>query len=262
MLIRNNNFFVKLIDLFVMVVFFIPVFFQKTQGLRDGKVKKILIMELWGIGDLVRMSAVLSPLKKRYPEAKIVLLSRDYGRDLFEDDARVEACVLFRFHWTQFEGKYNVFKWDWEAIKAVVRRLRQERFDIIFDARGDLRNNCLSFLIGAKKRIGYSWLGGSYFLTDDLTSFFKAKHRVDAWVFLLSVCGIEIEKAEPSLVVSQENKRWAQKLLKKYSLKGDNDLVGFHPGAAMKTRCWPMDRFSAVADFVREKYRLKDCVFV
>ena len=118
--------------------------------MHDKPMRRILVMELWGIGDVVMMSAVLAPLRKAYPQAEICVLCQDHGREVLGQNKEISRFHCFKFPWTVFHGKYFFWTWDWRGLWRTLRALRQEKFDLILDARGDPRNDLLSFMTGAR----------------------------------------------------------------------------------------------------------------
>lgn len=261
--IRKSRFAIYFLNSFLWAIFFIPVIINKT--VKKEKVsnpRNILIIELWGIGDLVMMSSILKPLKENYPNARITILSKEAGKVLFFDNPYIDSFVVFDFPWTRFRKKYRLWRWDWPGLLRIIVRLRKEKFDLILDARGDIRNNFLSFFSGGKMRLGYSWTGGGFFLTDNLNDEHKNSHRVDAWLNLLSYLGLPMNKCKPYLYVSKNEEMLVDALLKTNGVTNGDLLVGVHPGARIKTRCWPLDRFAKVTEYVRDTYKAKVIVFL
>lgn len=215
-----------------------------------SKVRRVLIMELWGIGDVVLASGVLQLLKGSYSSLEITLLAKRHSKDILLNNKCVDKFVFFDFPWTKFKRKYNFLKWDFANLFKLICELRKEKFDLVLDARGDFRNNLFSFLINAKWRVGYNWTGGGYFLTDVLKCDYRNLHRVDAWANLIKHVGIKYSDIKPVIKISEEEKRWANEFLKGKGLNKKKLLIGIHPGARIKTRCWPLERFSKVASYL------------
>lgn len=214
------------------------------------KVKNILFIEIWGIGDLVMGGHVFKKMKEVLPDARIFLLSKEYAREIFKADHFIDEYIFYDFPWTKFKGKYNLLRWDWLELFRLIKRLRAEKFDLILDARGDIRNNFLSFLIGGKRRIGYDWAGGGCFLTDVVRSNHNNLHRVNAWSNLLKYMGIQDSDVRPTVTISEQEENWADKFLKSKGIDKNRLLVGIHPGARIKTRCWSLEMFSKVAFYL------------
>lgn len=265
MRLKRNRIFISLIDIVFSILFFIPLALESLRRRKwhsYGEGMKILILELWGIGDLVMMSAILRPLRERFPEGKISLLSNDFGDTLLSASGCINTFIKCNFPWTVFKGKYRAWNWDWPSLIKVIMQLRREKYDLSLDARGDIRNNLLSFLIGAKRRIGYDWTGGGYFLTDVLPHAYEKKHRVEAWIKILDHLHVEAENTRPSLYVSEEEQREADNFLVTKNVGNGDLLIGIHPGAGRKVRCWPLARFAEVAHYLNDKYKARIIVFV
>ncbi|MDD5155667.1 MAG: glycosyltransferase family 9 protein [Candidatus Omnitrophica bacterium] len=242
-------------------VFILPLAAEKLFASRRRQaVKKVLIIELWGIGDLIMASSVFKPLRRKFPEAQIVLLSKPDAQTLFSGAGLINKFIVFDFPWVKFQNKYRFWRWDWQGLISVVRELREERFDLAIDARGDVRNNLLSFLTGARSRLGYNWTGGGFFLTDAQGGF-KFRHRVEAWFNLLDRMKVDRRDACPCLEVMEREKRWQEDFYSASGISSGDLLVGIHPGAGRETRRWPLARFVETAKYVEAKYKAKVIFF-
>lgn len=263
MSLKRNKTLLSCIECGVLFIFLIPLMVSKIFSNRGQPYpKKILIIELWGIGDLIMMGTILKPLKNNYPHAEISLLSKTYGDTLFRDAGQISKFIEFYFPWTHFKSKYKFWKWDWIAFARMIRKLRQEKFDLILDARGDIRNNLLSFLIGGRRRIGYDWTGGGYFLTDVLSRGYKNNHRIEAWMNILNYLHITKEDCHPHLFITERQSGFADNFFKEHHVSDRDLVVGIHPGAAIKNRCWPMERFAQVGEQIRARYNARVIVFI
>lgn len=263
MALRDKKACVYFFDILGLSVFFLPLLLDKILNRKKSRPPaKILLIELWGIGDLVMMSSILKPLRAGYPNAKITLLSKAYASDLLGTSENIDEFVEFDSPWTKFKSKYNVWRWDWKNLLKTIRGLKKEKFDLILDARGDIRNNLLSFLISGKTRLGYGWTGGGFFLTDNLKVENKGLHRIDAWVKLLKYLGLSANDCRPHLCVTKEEEAFADNFLKTNGISSQYLFIGIHPGARIKTRCWPLDRFAKVAEYVRDVYKSKVIIFL
>lgn len=252
--------FVDFIGSLLLFPFYCKKLFSKNKKSNDFH--NILILELWGIGDLVIMSIVLKALQDRYPNSRITLLSKPVAEELFSNGGIISEFIKFNFPWTKHKNKYFILEWDWKRIINVIRFLRGRKFDLIIDARGDIRNNLLSFLIGGKRRVGFDWTGGGYFLTDTVNFDFRKKHRLQAWISLLDYLGIERVNYQPYITHSETATKNVMSILQQQGINNGDFLVGIHPGSGLKNKCWPLYRFAKVAEYVRDKYGAKIIVFI
>lgn len=235
---------------------------NKRKSNANGKIENILVLELWGLGDLVMATPCLKILKDSFPDAEITLLAQAHANTLFEDMDTVDKIIPFKMPWTKFSGKYNFFKWNWPALFALIKSIRKTDYDLIIDARGDIRNNLLTFMLGGKRRVGFDWTGGGYLLDDVVKCDYRNIHRVDAWMELMDHLKLNTKQRVPTLDVTEDASYKAKEFIRQNKIDASGPLIGIHPGARIKTRCWPLEKFAKVADFVRNKYKANLLVFV
>jgi heptosyltransferase-2 len=209
--------------------------------------KRILVIELWQVGDVVLSSAALVALRANFPDARITLLAKAHAEELLRHADLVDEFIAFDFPWTAFRGKYRPWRYDLVRLAQLFRRLRGEKFDVSIDARMDVRSNVVAFLSGAKRRIGYDAGGGASLLTDALPAHPEDSHKVTDWLELLQPLGIRPAPYMPLLVVSPDEKHAAETRLRKLGLL-ERPLVMIHPGAGQKVRRLEPEKFSAIAE--------------
>jgi heptosyltransferase-2 len=207
---------------------------------------RILVLELWHIGDVVLSTAVLSALRERYPAARITLLAKPHASDLLRHSGLVDEIIEIDFPWTAFTGKYQPWKYNPIAFVRLFTKLRNRRFDLSIDCRMDLRSNLVAFLAGAERRIGYDFGGGSFLLTDALPARPDADHKVVDWLRLLEPLGGSREGHHPLLKVSRSEANAAATRLKSLGLL-QRPLIAIHPGARQPVRRWALENFADVA---------------
>ena len=127
---------------------------------------KLLILELWGLGDLAIASHFLEKASEKYD---VTLLAKPYAHDLQQKLWPQVKVVDFIAPWTAFKGKYQLHRWPWRRVLATLRQLRKEKFDIAASGRWDPRDHAWMRLTGARKRIGFPRSGSYLFLTRSLT---------------------------------------------------------------------------------------------
>lgn len=259
---KNKKFLIFLIDLVVRLVFLPYSFFRFLREKKYSALQKILVLELWGIGDIILVTPALMALRRAYPEAKILLLAKRHAADILQHNLLVDEFITCDFPWTKFKDKYKFWQWDFKELLKLINKLRKESFDLALDARMDFRNNLLMFLSAAKRRVGYNSTGGGYFLTDIVPADCSRRHRVDDWINLLKYLGLEVYDPKPKVWISENEGKWANDFLASHNIKENDLIIGIHPGGRIKKRCWPLDRFAKVADYAEEKYNAKVIVFI
>lgn len=229
---------------------------------RPGKPQSFLVVEPWGIGDVVLSTALLRALRANFPGATISLLAKSHAKALLEHSGLVDDVIAFDFPWTAFTGKLSPRKYVPKEFQRLIRQLRARDFDVSLDARRDIRSNVITYLGGARRRIGYDFGGGSHLLTDVLPSGTQNEHKVADWLALLGPLGVgRGDLPTPTLVLGEAERRGARRRLAILGFSTEQALIGVHPGASHRVRHWGGERFAAVIDALVESQRVQVIVF-
>ena len=243
-----------------------PVLLREKRAPSD-EVRKILVLELWHMGDVVLATSVLQSLRTMYPRAHITLLAKEHARELLEASGLADEIVTYDFPWTASESKYDPARYDASSIRNLVRRLRAEQFDVSIDCRMDLRSNALTASIGARRRIGYDFGGGSFMLTDAVAAPPADQHKVDDWMGLLPPLRNTLNEGippapEPKLAVTDRERADAARLLASYDVGSDDIIVGIHPGGSHEGKRWPTENFAELGRRLAQHDRVRLVVLV
>ena len=240
--------------------------FLRDKSKTAAEVRKILVLELWHMGDVVLATPVLQRLRSMYPDARITLLAKAHALELLQHSPLVDEIVAFDFPWTAMSAKYDPSRYDPSAIRDLVRRLREMAFDLSIDCRMDLRSNVLTRSIGARRRIGYDFGGGGFLLTDAVSAPPADQHKVDDWMGLLAPLHADEKESReavtPSLTVTSEERAEAIRTLGLYDISDTDTVVGIHPGGSHEAKRWPVDNFAAVGRALADRRNIKLLVFV
>ena len=183
---------------------------------------KLLVVELWGLGDLLIATPFLQAASKKYA---ITLLAKPYAKDLqarFWQDVEVAPFVA---PWTAFQHKYRLFSWPWGEILAL-RKLLKRRFDAGLSARWDPRDHLLLMLLRVRMRLGFPRVRSQVFLTHPLSRPDPRVHRYEHWRVVAQALEIQLPSRE-KLSAPQPT--------------GNEILV--HTGAGQDVRVWPLPRY-------------------
>ena len=229
---------------------------------RTDAPSSFLVVEPWGIGDVVLSTALLNALRANFREATITLLAKSHARQLLEHSGLVDEIITFDFPWTGFTGKFTPAKYVPGEFQDLIRRLRVRDFDVSLDARRDIRSNVITYLAGARRRIGYDFGGGAHLLTDVLPSGTQSDHKVSDWLALLRPLGVELsDHFVPSLSVSEAEKEVARKAIGAQGFSTERPVVGVHPGASQAVRHWDARKFESVIDRLVDEQNVQVVLF-
>jgi ADP-heptose:LPS heptosyltransferase len=195
---------------------------------------KLLIVELWGLGDLVIATPFLRAASEKF---EVTLLAKPFALDLqtrLWPDVRVETFVA---PWTAFKHKYLLWRWPFFEIIRLRRRLAENHFDFGFSARWDPRDHLLLDLVGARERLGFPRLRSGIFLTQPLARPEPQSHRYESWRAIARALDIELPPREKISIPAGH----------------DGKTVLIHTGAGQPIRVWPLEHYKNLAVRLRRK---------
>jgi heptosyltransferase-2 len=195
---------------------------------------KLLVIELWGVGDL----AIATPfLRKASEQFDVTLVAKPFALDLRERFWPSVRVIPFDAPWTAFSGKYRLYSWRWRAMFHTWKNIFRERFDVGLSARWDPRDHFLLRLIGARTRMGFPRTGSQFFLTHPIKADDPAAHRYENWRIIANALNINLEPSETIAFPKSKNR----------------SPIVVHTGAAQLVRVWPLDRYRNLVRELRNR---------
>jgi heptosyltransferase-2 len=196
---------------------------------------KLLIVELWGLGDLVIATPFIRAAAEKF---EVTVLAKPYAQDLQRRFWPEVNVVPFSAPWTafRFTDKYRFWKWPWRQMFRLRKQFRKQ-FDVGLSARwGDPRDHFLLAMFRARKRFGYPRLGSQRFLTHPLQRPAPIAHRYEYWRVLGTELGLQLPPLDKAFT-PQSNLKPA---------------VLVHSGAGQAVRVWPLPRYKALVNRLRK----------
>jgi heptosyltransferase II len=201
--------------------------------LREKSKPKLLIFELWGVGDVVLAATLIDAAREDF---EIHLVAKPFARDLVNPTYPEVSVHPLVAGWTAHYGKYQLWKWRWRDLLKAIVDLRREHFDIAISVRPDPRDHFLMWLIGARKRIGFPLKGSGIFLHESLFEPPQKWHRVESYREIGRRVGLtKIDNSSPRLTGANYRTERINALLN----SATKPIVCAHLGPEQWTRLWP-----------------------
>lgn len=213
-------------------LFFFP-FKAARRPLKPESVKRILIVRLDHIGDLVMTRPAAAQLREYFPLASIDWLVPREAEALFRADLRTADGVI-ALEQTWFSRNAGAIK-KLSSLRAVLPVLKRNRYDLAIDFRGDIRNILMLFMLRIPLRLGYGITGGGFLLTHTRPYDFSA-HQIDVNSSLFSALGIESSRPAVLPFFYPGDRGFAVLELIKAS-KGRKIII--QPSAGYPSKNWP-----------------------
>jgi heptosyltransferase I len=216
--------------------------------------QNILLIKPSSLGDIVMALPALSSLRRSFPQARISWLIRPEFAPIIEGHPHLDEIILFdRKALAQAWRDRTAFR----QLTDLVSRLRRSRFDAVLDLQGLFRTGSLAWLSGCKRRFGPVWRKemAHLFYTTKIPPRMEWVHVIDYYRKLIEAMGgsdLGVEFVLPEKPAAVES---AQTLLSQQKIDLDRYAV-IIPGSAQVSKCWPADRFAALADRLASEHGL------
>lgn len=225
--------------------------------------EKFLIINPFGIGDVLFTTSVIRALKEKYPDSFIGYWCNERVEGLLKSNAGIDK--IFPLSRGDIKRVYRGLKGP-VVLFNLIRKIRKEKFDTAFDFSLDSRYGLWSKLAGIKRRIGFDYKGRGRFLTDKVVlEGYSGRHVVEYYAELLKFIdyspglnaaskGRTVRDCMPyELTVSEENSARAQKILAGSGISSSDLLVGIAMGGGASWgrdavyKQWPAEKFGQLA---------------
>ncbi len=225
--------------------------------------KKFLIVNPFGIGDVLFTTPVIRVIKDSEPYSIIGYWCNERVKDILKDNPNIDKIFALSrgdikkvYHKSRWQGIYKFLN--------LLYKIKKEKFDIVLDFSLDHRYSLIAKITGVKRRIGFNYKNRGRFLTDkiDLDGY-SNKHVVEYYLDLLKPIGIKPKNYNLELIISPTCKRKSEKILAERGINEKDLIIGIAPGAGASwgqdasLKHWPAVRFGQLADRIINDFGAK-----
>lgn len=203
-------------------------------------VKKILIIKLRGIGDVVLSTIALDNLKSDFPDATIDYLTDPPSIPALEGLPHINKVLLFPRNST------------WERVKLMAK-IRNQNYDIVFDFFSNPSTALITFLSGAKYRVGFPYKGRKYaynlYGPEERSKYHAAVLHLET----LKKLSLTSTHTNLHFYIDDKSKMFADKFIIESNLK-NSFVVGISPSGGWASKKCDPDIFAKIGNEVVKKY--------
>lgn len=229
-----------------------------------GSYKRILIINTFGIGDVLFSTPLIRAVKMHNPKYSIDFMCNRRCRSLLRYNKNIDNVIIFEKD--EFRNTFRRSKKEFiKKFCMFIRKLKERKYDLVIDLSLGYQLALLLKIVGVEKRIGFNYRNRGRFLTEKLNiDGFNEKHAVEYYLDLLSLIDVEEPKDKTlELTLPQDILKWAEDFIRRYNLS-DKCIVGIAPGGGKSWgeyavyRRWHPHNFSYVAE---KLYDMKNRAF-
>ena len=230
-----------------------PCKFHKEYGVKCDECNhykpiknKILIIKLDAIGDVLRTTSILPPIRKKYPDAFITWCTKSNAAQLFINNNFVDEVITFE--------------------EDALFRINVEEYDIVINLDTSKISSSIAASANSKSKIGFvlnkkgyveatskaanKWLEMSAF--DDLKKENKQTHQE----IMYEILDLDTTKiAQPILYLSDADLEKGNSLAEKWNLHKELTTIGLNVGVGNKwpNKGWPNKKWEELIEVLDSK---------
>jgi heptosyltransferase-3 len=212
----------------------------------------ILVIKLRHLGDVLMTTPTLTVLKECYPHSRITMIVNQGTEEMVRDNPCLSEVISL---------ERTPKKRPWEEFlyqRKLISSLRQKKLDLSIDFSGGDRGAFLSWLSGAKERIGYhprrrkQWWWKKAF-TQTIKTPGDNRHVVEHHLDALRLLGID--PASPALTFywKPEDEESLRQILFSKGFDIPKNYAVVHPTSRWMFKTWRLEGYAQVIDHIQQK---------
>lgn len=210
--------------------------------------KRILIVRLGSMGDVIHALPVAAALKESFPGWEIDWLIENRWRDLLVGNPCLARVVeVDTIEWRRQPLSPVV----WNSLRSTIVALKDRRYDCALDLQGAIKSAVACVLSGAREVVGFDkpWVrepACAALYTRRVRA--AAVHIVEANLAMAATLGANTAHVRFPLPPGD-----AASLPAAIPRK---DFAVLNPGAGWRSKCWPPEHYASLADALQREFAL------
>ena len=184
-----------------------------------AQVKRILVITLSNIGDIILTTPVIRTLRKNFPSARIDVMAGPAGKGVFERDPDIFKLIIY----------------DKRMPISQKRRLQLKLKKLRYDIVADLKNTVFPLLIGPRLRTA---------TIQKIPA--NIVHARDKHLYRLRSLGVDAMETGSYIFIPEDEDRYIENLLKSGGIS--EPIVVVNPGAKSHLKRWTDEGFAQACD--------------
>ncbi|MEW6095874.1 MAG: glycosyltransferase family 9 protein [bacterium] len=226
-----------------------------TKEFKKEGIRRILLIQWGGVGDLLRVIPTALALQKEFKLAEISILTECSNEvfDLFDPQNSIFSEKI-KFSWKTKRGIKDRI--------SLIKEIRRRDFNMILNfsrGGGTITDALFTYLSGASYRIGFSTKEGGGFLYTTKLEFKKDKYILEQNLDLIRAIGVEPSKRNIEVCIPEDAREFVKEFFKNHSILDKDLKVIISPGVDWGGiyRCWGKNKFAQLSKCLIDQYNAK-----
>ena len=218
--------------------------------------KKILIIKLSAIGDVVHTLPCLNAIRAQIPDAKIGWVVQKPSNQILQDHPQIDHLHIYpREVWKKNKLKFL------KCFRPFIKEIQNIEYDYAIDFQGLSKSGMIAKLSGAKLRIGFGDRDGMREMNGLFTNMkvhpsVEYPHIIHRNLALLEPLGIHSREAISVFKENEEASNSIQNFFEENAISNKN-FVALNPGAGWITKQWPLENFAQLGLKIESELKRK-----
>jgi heptosyltransferase-1 len=215
----------------------------------------ILIVRLSAIGDIVFASPLIHAIRQRYPGARISWLVQAESKGLLECHPELDQVIVWPRQAWERDWKQRNWLALWRGIRQFRRELKGHRFDVALDVQSLMKSGFLTWLTGAKHRIGLGSREGSQWLMSQVIEKGGEPRRIASeYHYFARQLGLPVDEFEMHIGLCDEDSAHAERLIKANRL--EQDFIAICPFTTRPQKHWFNSAWNELVAAIEVQWRI------
>ncbi len=222
--------------------FHLELMLQKTLKVYEEAIssKKILVIKLSALGDVILSLPSLRALREKFPKSSISVLVGRKARGIVRNCPYVNDTIVY-----EPENGSKI-----RSLWRTARFLADEDFDLVVDLQNNRTSHLLSYLSGARLRVGHDNRKWSFFLNRKTKDSPPGLGALEHQFQVLKLAGVDHLDRRLEIWTQKEEDERVRLFLESQWVSPSQTLIGINPGSSLRwpTKQWPVENFAKLCD--------------
>ncbi len=230
--------------------FLISSTFYRRKDLTYAEIRRIAVIKLDHIGDVILSIPAIANLRAHFPRAHICMIANSSSRLIASYIPHLDEILCYDARFFDRSGSLRML--DFPRGLRFARDMRKRDFDLIVDLRGSFASLLYGVIAESRFRIDR----GTYLIQRKLgRTSLKSEHEAEVNLDMLARAGVPTPLRDLSLDLPQEYKDSADVLLGNYNQR--LPIIAVHPGGPSLIKRWPAERYAQLADHLSREHNAR-----
>lgn len=201
--------------------------------------KKILIIQLRQLGDVLMTTPLVRQMRKLYPNAQIHFLTEQLGANVYSSHKNVDHVITI-------PRKLGFFR-----LLKLFSQIYQEKYDLVIDCFCNPKSAQICFFSRAKERIGFDFSSRKYAYTKPIHQEVTNEYSAVTKLRLIKHLGGNLEDSRIELPISNETHQFAKEFAEKYFKT--SKTIALNVVSRRDYKIWSHEEYIKIANLLIQK---------